>query len=206
MRPMECDQSGVTSPENERRAAFTAVYATCYRDVVAYALRRCRDSTAAAEIAAATFAVVWRRLDEVPGGDETRPWVFGVARKVLANDARSHRRRDRLAAHVAAAVASMPAVIDGVDDGRVDAALDRLTPTDAEPLRLSYWEGLGPTELSIVLGVGASTVRSQLTRARQRFRVEYEAISVPPRSDRRDAGHVPHDEHLLVQDLEERNP
>lgn len=203
---MECDRSSVTSPEHERRAAFTAVYANCYRDVLAYALRRCRDSTTATEITADTFAVVWRRLDEVPDGEQTRPWVFGVARKVLANEARSHRRRDRLAGHVAAAVASMPPVLDAVDDGRVDAVLDRMTPTDAELLRLSYWEGLAPSELCVVLGLGASTVRSQLTRARNRFRIEYHAISVPPCSERRNAGHVPTDEHLPVPDCEERNP
>ncbi|CAN5440335.1 hypothetical protein BH24ACT9_BH24ACT9_03500 [soil metagenome] len=27
--------------------------------------------------------VAWRRIDDVPTGEEARPWLYGVARKVL---------------------------------------------------------------------------------------------------------------------------
>jgi RNA polymerase sigma-70 factor (ECF subfamily) len=152
----------------ERRERFVEVYAGCVRDVTAYALRRCGDRNVAAEVAAETFTVVWRRMDDLPDGDSTRPWVFGVARRVLANHGRTVRRRDRLIARVAA-VASWSPVTAAERDESVDAALARLSDSDAELLRLSYWEGLRPAELAVMLGIGASTVRSQLTRARQRF-------------------------------------
>lgn len=202
MRP---DPPGTTMPEIERRAAFSDVYESCYRDVVAFAFRRCYDRTIATEIATDTFAVVWRRLDEMPDGQQARLWIFGVARLVLSNESRSQRRRTRLASHVAAVVASQPAMSDVDDDGRVEEALQRMAPGDAELLRLSYWEGLSPAEIAVVVDVLAPTVRSQLTRARQRFAVEYDTVSGRSRSDRFDAGHVSTDEHLPAPDCEERN-
>lgn len=47
------------------------------------------------------FVVAWRRIEEVPAADEALPWLYGVARNVLANRARSVRRRGRLSAKVA---------------------------------------------------------------------------------------------------------
>ena len=38
--------------------------------------------------------MVWRRLDEVPSS--ALPWLYGVARRVLANEFRGARRRDAL--------------------------------------------------------------------------------------------------------------
>lgn len=39
----------------------------------------------AADAVAETFLVAWRRLPEVPSGEEARPWLYGVARRTLAN-------------------------------------------------------------------------------------------------------------------------
>ena len=55
----------------------------------------------AADVTAETFLVAWRRYDDAPPGDG-RPWLFGIARHVLANHHRSGRRRDRLGLRPAA--------------------------------------------------------------------------------------------------------
>lgn len=188
--------------DGERRERFVALYNDNVRDVTAYALRRSGDRTVAAEVAAETFVVVWRRMDAVPAGDNARLWVFGVARRVLLNHGRSERRRDRLVERVANFARSAPVVIDDHDDS-VTAALARVSDNDAELLRLTYWEGFAPAEIAIVLGMGASTVRSQLTRARQRFRQEYEAEL---RSEQRLCGHEVVDEQTLVPKCEEHEP
>ena len=46
------------------------------------------------------FLVAWRRRDELPG--EPLPWLYGVARKVLANHRRGGARREALAERAAA--------------------------------------------------------------------------------------------------------
>ena len=75
---------------------FRALFAAHERAILAYALRRVTDPADAAEVVAETFLVAWRRLDDVATGDGERPWLYGVARRVLANQRRGYERRDRL--------------------------------------------------------------------------------------------------------------
>ncbi|WHP17872.1 RNA polymerase sigma factor [Cellulomonas sp. ES6] len=76
---------------------FAALFERTHRPLLAYALRRVSDPADAADVVAETFLVAWRRLDDVPAGEAARPWLFGVARRVLANHYRGERRRDALA-------------------------------------------------------------------------------------------------------------
>jgi RNA polymerase sigma-70 factor (ECF subfamily) len=80
----------------ERRERFEAVYRELYAPVCGYTLRRIRQPDDAAEVVAETFATLWRRFDACPQGDELRPWLFGVARRVAANQRRGERRRTAL--------------------------------------------------------------------------------------------------------------
>jgi RNA polymerase sigma-70 factor (ECF subfamily) len=81
---------GTTTTSNStRRARFEALWGDHYEAVVRFALRRApRDR--APDIAEETFLAAWRRLDEIPA--DAGPWLYGVARGVLANDRRSQRR------------------------------------------------------------------------------------------------------------------
>ena len=74
---------------------FREMYQANQRRILAYFLRR-TDATSARDGAAETFLVAWRRIDEVPRGDRTLPWLYGVARRVLANQRRSRNRQDSL--------------------------------------------------------------------------------------------------------------
>lgn len=79
----------------ERR--FSQIYQEHEREVLRYALRRCSEPEDAADIVAETFLVAWRRLGDVPLGPEARLWLYGTARRVLANHRRGMGRRSRLA-------------------------------------------------------------------------------------------------------------
>jgi len=79
----------VISPEER----FAALFNRTHRPLLAYAVRRVTDPADAADIVAETFLVAWRRLDEVPPDEQARPWLFGVARRVLANYYRGEHRR-----------------------------------------------------------------------------------------------------------------
>jgi RNA polymerase sigma-70 factor (ECF subfamily) len=67
---------------------------------------------------AETFTVAWRRIADVPSGQDARAWLYGVARRVLANHDRAIRRRldERLAADVA---------VHSVNDVSEDEGADR---------------------------------------------------------------------------------
>jgi RNA polymerase sigma factor (sigma-70 family) len=152
---------------------FRALFDEHHRAVLGYALRRSSPADAA-DVLAETMLVAWRRIDEVPADPGTRPWLFGVAHKTLANQRRGTLRRDRLRARVEAAVTEAltnPMEPHG-DQLWVRAALLALDVGDREVLTLTAWEGLTPTEIAGVLDVPAATVRTRLHRARARLREE----------------------------------
>lgn len=73
------------------RERFERVYRDHYDAVLRYCLRRCCREDAL-DAAAETFMVAWRRRDVVPESYEL-PWLYGVARRVVANQRRSVGRR-----------------------------------------------------------------------------------------------------------------
>lgn len=72
-----------------REAHFEQVYVTNAADLLSYFGRRVRIPADAADLLSETFVVAWRRGDRMPADPEqARMWLFGVARRVLANAAR----------------------------------------------------------------------------------------------------------------------
>jgi RNA polymerase sigma factor (sigma-70 family) len=174
----------MSSPKHER---FDRIYAANLPSILGFAARRCAEQSEAADVAAEVFLVAWRRLDEIADGEE-RMWLFGVARRVVANHLRGRARRNRLAdrlrQEIGATVQStgQPDPPDGVLD-----ALRQLPDRDRELLQLAVWDGLTPTEIATLECVPAATVRSRLLRARARFR---EALDDPATQRMSRAGHV----------------
>ncbi|MFF2452905.1 RNA polymerase sigma factor [Isoptericola sp. NPDC058082] len=162
-------------PDHEGR--FTALFEATHRPLLAYAVRRVADPADAADVVAEAFLVAWRRIEDVPAGTDARPWMFGVARRVLANHHRGTRRRtalaDRLRAEVVEAVP--PPSDDDVSD--VEQALARLGDEDRELLRLVAWEQLARDEIAMVLGVSRAAVRVRLHRARRRLADQLAALA-----------------------------
>lgn len=148
-------------------ARFEALFAAHQRAVLAYAMRRSETLADAEDAAAETFVVAWRRLSAIP--DESLPWLYAVARRVLANQRRGNGRRERLAALLRVEDVPTP-VRAGEDlDGPVFDALASLSPADQEVLRLVAWEDLRNNQIAEVLGITANAVAIRLHRARTRF-------------------------------------
>jgi RNA polymerase sigma-70 factor, ECF subfamily len=159
---------------SDAEAWFNRLYGEYGRDVLAYALARAHRPEDAADVVAETFLVAWRRAADVPAGPIARLWLFGVARRVLANQRRGEGRRTRLAERLQAELPPMVATQPEADGDRsaVMAALARLGEEDREVLLLAGWEGLGSAEIAQVLGVSTVAARTRLHRARRRLRKE----------------------------------
>ncbi len=166
-------------PPDERRRRFEEIYAACHDPVLGYALRRTGNGEDAADVLAETFLVAWRRLDQVPAGDRARPWLYGVARLVLANHRRGERRRTALGERLRAELAS--ATDHTVTDlDAVGVAFRGLSDDDRELLSLVGWEGLDAGQIAIALGCSRNAVRIRLHRARRRFARALETPVRPP--------------------------
>ncbi len=163
----------MTSHWPDREGRFRECYRIHFDPVLAYALRRTDQPADAGDVVAETFLVAWRRLDEMPGNAEDRLWLFGVARRVLANHHRGDRRRQHLGERLRERL-SRPGSADPAgpvaDRLTVLDALRRLGEPDREVLALSAWEGLEPREIAVVLDLSPQVVRTRLSRARARLR------------------------------------
>lgn len=172
-------------------ARFELLYRETFRPVLRYALARV-DAERAKDVVAETFLVAWRRLAEVPG--EPLPWLFGVARRVIAGQVRSDSRRRALDARLqlvaggggrGGATSSAPGdLAEGVvERDRVLAAFGRLGERDKEVLRLVTWDELDGGGAAEVLGVSRLTFAVRLHRARRRLAAELAVEDSLPSDD-----------------------
>lgn len=149
---------------------FEALWIAYYPSVVAYAARRAGPDRAA-DVAAAAFAVLWRRIGDPP--TEPLPWLYSVARRELANQRRADHRREALRARLRLGRTDRlqgPDPADGATEGlRARSALARLRPVDREVLMLVAWEGLDPSQAATALGISPAAFAVRLHRARRRL-------------------------------------
>ncbi|MBX6384794.1 MAG: RNA polymerase subunit sigma-24 [Microbispora sp.] len=80
-----------------------------YADLLAYVRRRTESPEDAADALAETFATAWRRIGDVPAGPPARLWLYGVARRVLANGRRAGTSRSTTGRAALRAIAAQPA-------------------------------------------------------------------------------------------------
>jgi RNA polymerase sigma factor (sigma-70 family) len=168
----------LTEGERERRGRFEALFASHCSDVVAYCGWRAGSASDAQDAVAEVFLTAWRRLDDLPEGEAARVWLYATARRVLANQRRSSRRRtalhERLAGERVSEAYKEPSA--GREETLVHEALRRLSRRDREVLLLAEWDGLTPAQVGAVLGCLTVTARGRLHRARRRFRIAFEHL------------------------------
>lgn len=167
---------------HDHRRRFEEIYEEYSGLIFGYAVQRTSDHHDAADVVAETFAVAWRRLHDVPEGEEARPWLYAVARNVLANHHRSDRRRrrlnDRAASDLETRLVDATSSMDDPDRVAIAAAFKALSHGDRELLALVGWEGLEREDIATVLGCSRATVRVRLHRARRRFEQELNKAGV----------------------------
>jgi RNA polymerase sigma-70 factor, ECF subfamily len=186
-----------TQPDDEHAevARFERLAGELIEPLRRYLARR-TDAETAQDVLADALLVCWRRLRDVPEGDQALPWAYAVARRCLSNAERSDRRQRRLAGKVAALdppVAAIPdagtsAVPYAGPEIELHEALARLRPGEAELLRLWAWEQLKPAEIAAVLDLTPNAVSIRLHRAKAALRAELEAGA---RKNPVESGHEP---------------
>jgi RNA polymerase sigma factor (sigma-70 family) len=164
--------------KHKARAEFREALSSTASDLLAYLERRVSTRDDAADILAETMLQAWRRMDAMPGTPERqRMWLFTVAANVLANHARSARRRsalaDRLRLHLAPDVEG-----DHADATAVRDAVLRLHTAQRELVMLVHWDGFSIAEAADILGLNPSTARSRYSAAREVLR--HSLTAVPP--------------------------
>lgn len=155
--------------------AIARLYERHAEAVHRYALRR-SDPDTAEETTAQVFLVAWRRRASVP--EDALPWLYGVARRVLADQRRGDARRSRLSQRLRSVAVGEPARLELNDRGLTEA-LERLKARDREALLLRYWEELQPAQIASAMGCSRAAAAVRLHRARVRLARELESDGAP---------------------------
>jgi RNA polymerase sigma-70 factor (ECF subfamily) len=165
---------------DEAEQRFRALYGWARPRLLAYALRRTTSPEDAADVVSETFAVAWRRLVDVPEGEDGLLWLYATCRRVIANHSRRETRRSELTQRVGRELRS--AVSDPLDTGPdvllAVRALQHLADEDKEILMLVAWEGLAGSQLACLLGCSPIAARIRLHRARGRLMREMEGLGL----------------------------
>jgi RNA polymerase sigma factor (sigma-70 family) len=160
----------------EAPEAFTAIFDRHFSAVHRYLARRAGRERAD-DLASQTFVVAFERRSRYRlDASDARPWLFGIATKLLANDRRSEQRRleslGRLNGTRRAETSS-----ESASDSERDlaAALARLDPAQRDVLLLHAWCDLPYEGIADALEIPVGTVRSRLSRARVSLQAELDS-------------------------------
>ena len=159
--------------------AFAALYDRYCDRVYSYCFRSSGSWASAQDLASVVWLETWRtrRRATIEDDASLAPWLFGVAHNVVRNSARTQRRHQ-------AALRRLPNPLDSpdhadevasrLDDERrmalVLAAVDQLPDHERDVLTLVAWADLNQAEVAVALGISVGTVKSRLSRARERLR------------------------------------
>jgi RNA polymerase sigma factor (sigma-70 family) len=165
---MRSDAELLTAARSDA-SAFRELYERYADRVYGYHLRRSRDSHAAHDLTAETFAQAWlsrgRFRDEA--GGSAGPWLFGIARHVLLVSVRRRQLErtacERLGVLDAAAREPLPEPAEGWLDG-LDEALAHLPEAQQVAIRLRVVEDLGYDEAADRLATTPQAVRARVSR------------------------------------------
>ncbi|SEU35347.1 RNA polymerase sigma-70 factor, ECF subfamily [Nonomuraea wenchangensis] len=156
---------------------FSALFDAHYEEIRGYISRRL-DLDIAEDLAAETFLIAFRRrdgFDATKGG--VKPWLYGIATKLIGRHRRAELRRYR-----ALARSGPPPDEDGHDQRVVDrvaarvtvqrlaAALAGLSRGERDVVLLVAYGELTYDEVAAALGIAYGTVASRLSRARTKLR------------------------------------
>jgi RNA polymerase sigma-70 factor, ECF subfamily len=165
--------------EPTRHDRFEELFRANYAAVRGYALRRA-PADVAQDVVAETFLVAWRRLEDVPA--DSLPWLYGVARRVLANERRSADRRTALEQRVAtSAVTGAGDAADRLGETELmRTALAGLSENHREALMLVAWHGMSGARAARAAGCSAATFAVRLHRARAKLAEQLAVLEQAP--------------------------
>lgn len=156
---------------------FTAVYDRYYAVVYRYVAGRLGPQVAD-DVAAETFLVAFRRRERFdPERGELRPWLFGIATKLVAQHRRAETRRYQALARVGADPSEAGheervvtwVTAEGMQP-QLARALAALSAKERDVVLLVALGDLGHEEIAAALDIPYGTVGSRLNRARRKLR------------------------------------
>jgi RNA polymerase sigma-70 factor (ECF subfamily) len=162
-------RESIRDPEEFRR--FVEAYSARVFRLVASILGPWRDAEAE-DVVQEVFLRAWQRLDQFRGESSIGTWLYRIAWTQALNRKRTARLRlPHLPLETLAESPSKEQEMTSVIERReVAAAVEELPDLYRSVLLLHYWMGCGVAEIGELLPAPEGTVKSYLSRGRDRLR------------------------------------
>lgn len=157
------------------REAFDELVARWQQPLWRYARQLAGSDAAADDATQDVWLRVLRGITRLRDGAKLRPWLFGIAHRVLMDRLREQYRMPLVPdddADLAAVPVDESALQLEVDLAALRDGLARLPALEGEVLTLFYLQQLSLDEVAQVLAVPVGTVKSRLHRARRLLRLQ----------------------------------
>jgi RNA polymerase sigma-70 factor (ECF subfamily) len=171
--------------------AFRRLFQRYYTRIYAFVLRRLGESTSAEDTTVETFVELWRAAKRFRGESRPSTWIYGIAHfKALATRrAAMRKKRSKVIAVDFETLSRAPAETDLHEEleareevKRVRQAIQSLPLRYRQVIELAFFEHVPYEEIARRLGMAEGTVKTQVSRARDRLRRHLATLSVsrPP--------------------------
>lgn len=163
------------------RAAFGQLYDTYYPRILRYCLRRLFLRSVAEDVTSEVFLKVARQMPDFAGAthDDFVRWVHSLATYEINAYLRQNQRRSRLLEEAirrkeiqVVDQAARSVNLAAVDWPRVYEALLALEPREQAIVTLRFFEDMPHEQIAGILDMRAGAVRTALTRALEKLRLE----------------------------------
>lgn len=159
----------------QQPTVFASVFDRHYDTVHRFLWSRVGDR--AEDLTAEVFRIAFQQRDRYdPAYASARPWLFGIANRLIKQQYRQWARDDDTAARAAGEpthgheASPEQRLLELAPSSAVASALMRLPSRDREPLLLHVWDELRYDEIAHALDLPVGTVRSRIHRARRALR------------------------------------
>lgn len=167
--------------------AFRTLFKRYYPRIYAFVLRRLGESTAAEDTTVETFAELWRTAKHFRGESRPSTWIYGIAhfKCLAARRAAMRNKRSKVISVDFETLSRAPSQENLVEKleareevRRVRQAVQALPQRYRQVIELAFFENLPYGEIARRLGMAEGTVKTQVSRARERLRRQLASLQV----------------------------
>jgi len=167
--------------------AFRKLFHRYYPRIHAFVLRRLGDSTDAEDTTVETFAELWRTAKKFRGESRPSTWIYGIAhfKALAARRAAGRNKRSKVISVDFETLSRAPADEDLAhkieareEVRRLRQAIQSLPRRYRQVIELAFFENLPYGDIARRLGMAEGTVKTQVSRARDRLRRQLATLQV----------------------------
>jgi len=146
--------------------AFRQIYDQTYGKVAFYLYRLVSDQALVEDVLVETYAAVWKGAKSFKGTAKASTWIIGIARNLAMNELRKLKTHEDIDDHAGLSNGKQPEAESLDRQELMKKAMSNLSTNHREILDLVFFHEMNYPEVSSLLGIPVSTVKTRVFYAK----------------------------------------